>query len=104
MAAPPVESGQRPTCMEKHHILPPLWREGMRRAARMAGAGPVGNALGAWMKSLQQMVGQTTSTPMRSVEVTQLIDWLFDFAEQLLNMQRRLVKSLVASRPAAREP
>lgn len=60
----------------------------------------VRNAIDSWTKSIQQMFGQTIPTSMGSVDATQIIDQVFDFAEQMLKMQRQFAKNLVASNTA----
>jgi hypothetical protein len=75
--------------------LPEQYLESVRQSQEA-----VRNAIDSWTRSVQQMFGQPTSISAGSVDANQIIDQVFDFAEQMLKMQRQFAKTLVASSPA----
>jgi acetyl-CoA carboxylase carboxyltransferase component len=75
--------------------LPEQYLDSMRQSQEA-----VRTAIDSWTKSVQQMFGQTPSISAGSVDADQIIDQVFDFAEQMLKMQRQFAKTLVASSPA----
>jgi hypothetical protein len=62
-------------------------------------------AFESWTKLVQQMFGQATeATPTPgSVDPTQIVDQVFDFAAQLLESQRQFAKTLMAASAQALE-
>ena len=54
-------------------------------------------AMEAWTKSAQKAFGGFSSGTPGIVEPDVIIDQVFDFAEQMLAMQRRFAKELVSS-------
>jgi hypothetical protein len=55
------------------------------------------DAMEAWTESAQKAFGGAGSGTKNTVNPEFVIDQVFDFAEQMLAMQRRLTKSLAAS-------
>jgi hypothetical protein len=62
-------------------------------------------AFDSWTKMVEQMFGQATEgTPTPgSVDPSQIVDQVFDFAGQLLESQRQFAKTLMASSAEALE-
>jgi len=54
-------------------------------------------AMEAWTKSAQKAFGASSSGAASTVNPELIIDQVFDFAEQMLAMQRRFAKALASS-------
>ena len=54
-------------------------------------------AMEAWTKSAQKAFGASTPGTVGTVNPDLVIDQVFDFAEQMLAMQRRFVKTLASA-------
>ena len=54
-------------------------------------------AMEAWTRSAQKAFGGADSGTSGAVQPDVIIDQVFDFAEQMLAMQRRFAKALVSS-------
>ena len=54
-------------------------------------------AMEAWTKSAQKAFGASSAGATSAVDPEVVIDQVFDFAEQMLAMQRRFAKALASS-------
>jgi len=62
------------------------------------------SAFESWTKTMQQTFGQATSTATpESVDVNEIVDQVFDFAEKMLESQRQFAKNLMAVSASAAE-
>ena len=62
-----------------------------------SGQQAVVQAMEAWTKSAQKVVGAADGGSAATVDPGLVIDQVFDFAEQMLAMQRRFAKALATS-------
>jgi hypothetical protein len=79
--------------------LPEPFLDAMRQSQQA-----VLSAFESWTKTMQQTFGQATSTTTpESVDVNEIVDQVFDFAEKMLESQRQFAKNLVAVSASAAE-
>lgn len=68
-----------------------------------SGQEAVAKAVDAWTKSAQSAFGTQSPAAAGSFDPNQVIDQVFDFAEQMLRAQRQYAKTLNASAASAAE-
>lgn len=66
-----------------------------------AGQEAVAAAIESWTKSAQTAIGTESAGTPESFDPNQVIDQVFDFAEQMLHAQREYAKTLTATAGAA---